>query len=267
MAKISVNNVELFFQDVGNGEQTIVFSHGYLMDNRMFQGQIDALKTQFRCLAYDHRGHGQSATPTQGYELDNLVDDAIAFIEALNVAPVHFVGMSTGGFIAMRIAVRRPDLLKSIVLMDTSAAAEPESDLKQYDVLMWIVKNIGWWPVINQAMKLLFYRDFLQDKKRKEEVKMWKNIITSQHKPAVIAFGKGIFSRTCFVNQLEHIKLPTAVIVGEQDVSTKPACAEQMHAKIAGAKLYTIANAGHSAAVEKPVEMTRALQDFYQFMS
>lgn len=263
MASIKANNVKLYYQSLGEGQETVLFSHGYLMDHRMFDGQISVLKNSFRCISYDHRGHGQSEVTQSGYELDNLVDDAIALIEELNLAPVHFVGMSTGGFIGMRIAIKRPQLLKSLVLMDTSAQAEPASDLKQYDILMWIVKYIGWWPVINKAMSLLFYRDFLQDPARQEEVKKWKDIITGHNKAGVIAFGKGIFARDCILDQLANIKLPTAIIVGEEDVSTKPACSHKMAEAIAGSQHYKIAKAGHSAAVEKPDEVAQAIQDFY----
>ncbi len=82
MSKLRVNNVDLFYRSVGDGAETIFFSHGYLMDNSMFDGQIDTFKGQFRCIAFDHRGHGQSEVTADGYELDNLVTDAIVLIEA-----------------------------------------------------------------------------------------------------------------------------------------------------------------------------------------
>lgn len=260
---MKINGVELYFESSGNGTETIVFSHGYLMNNTMFQGQINELNDKFRCISYDHRGHGKSEVTNSGYELDNLVNDAIAFIEALGVAPVHFVGMSTGGFIGMRIALRRPDLLKSLVLMDTSADAEPKANAKQYDLLMWVVKSLGWWIVIHKAMSILFHKDFLQDKARQKEVRHWKNIIMGNNKKAMTLFGKGIFSRSSVVEKLPQISMPTAVIVGLEDVATKPNCSKQMADAIDGAKLYTIANAGHSAAVEKPQEVAQAMLDFY----
>lgn len=267
MNNVSVNGVNLFYQSVGDGEETVLFSHGYLMNHSMFDGQIQALSQQFRCISYDHRGHGQSEVTKDGYELDNLVNDAIALIEELNLAPVHFVGMSTGGFIGMRIAIKRPDLLASLVLMDTSAQAEPPSDIKKYRALMWIVKYIGWWPVINQAMQLLFYKHFLDDPQRKAEVKKWRAIISGHNKQGMIRFGKGIFSRSCILEKLSKIDLPTAIIVGEKDVSTTPDCSKTMANAIKGSKLYIISDAGHSAAVENPHEVASAIQDFYQTIS
>ena len=170
MSKIKVNNVELYYQSVGKGSETILFSHGYLMNNTMFNGQIAYFKDRFRCVSFDHRGHGQSEVTESGYELDNLVTDAISFIESLDLGSVHFVGMSTGGFIGMRIAIHHPNLLKSLVLMDTSAEAESKKALKKYNLLLWVVNYVGWWAVTGQVLSNLFHKSFLQDDSRQAEV-------------------------------------------------------------------------------------------------
>lgn len=263
MSKVNVNNVELYYQSVGNGSETLFFSHGYLMNNTMFNGQIDALKSQLRCVAYDHRGHGQSEVTKDGYELDNLVTDAISLIEAQDVGPVHFVGMSTGGFVGMRVALRRPELLKSLVLMDTSAEAENDTALKQYNMLLWMVKYVGWWAVIGQVMPLLFHKSFLEDGSRKAEVKQWKDIVTGHEKKGIVPFGKGIFARDSVLERLAGLSLPTAVVVGEQDVATTPEYAQRIADVIPNTKMYTIPDAGHSAAVEKPTTVADAMRDFY----
>lgn len=263
MSKVRVNNVELHYESVGNGADTILFSHGYLMGKQMFEGQINLFKDRFRCIAFDHRGHGESEVTAGGYELDNLVTDAIELIETLNVGPVHFVGMSTGGFVGMRIALRRPDLLKSLVLMDTSAEAENEAGLKQYNLLLSVVKYLGWWAVIGKVMPILFHQSFLQDPSRQAEVARWRKIITSHSKKGVIPFGHGIFARKSVLNQLGSLTLPTAVIVGNEDVATPPAYAHRMAEVIPNARLYEISDAGHSAAIEKPNEMAQVMRDFY----
>jgi pimeloyl-ACP methyl ester carboxylesterase len=263
MGRVKVNNVELYYQSVGNEAETILFSHGYLMNHTMFNGQIDVFKNRFTCVSYDHRGHGQSEVTKNGYELDNLVTDAISLIEALNKGPVHFVGMSTGGFVGMRIALRRPDLLKSLVLMDTSAEAESKKAMKQYNLLLWMVKYVGFWAVIGQVMPILFHKSFLKDDSRQAEVKKWRNIITGQSKRGLIPFGKGIFARKSVLETLAGLTLPAAVIVGEQDIATPPEYAQRMADVIPNAKFYKIPDAGHSAAVEKPTEVADAMQNFY----
>lgn len=263
MNTINVNNVNLHYQSVGNGKETIVFSHGYLMDHSMFNGQMEAFKDRFRCIAFDHRGHGKSEVTKDGYEIDNLTDDAIALIETLNLGAVHFVGLSTGGFVGMRIALRRPDLLKSLVLLDTSAESEDKKALKQYNLLLWMVKNVGWFAVIGQVMPILFHKSFLKDSSRKAEVQQWKNIITRHNKDGIHAFGKGIFSRDNVLDKLSTIEVPTAVMVGEYDVATPPILAKKIVAAIPNAKFYEITDAGHSSTVEQPAKVVEAMEEFY----
>ncbi|MEE4245518.1 MAG: alpha/beta hydrolase [Kangiellaceae bacterium] len=264
MSKVHVNGIDLNYKTVGEGRETIVFSHGCLMNNSMFDGQIDVLKSQFKCISFDHRGHGQSDAPMSGYDMDNLVDDAIASIEAIDCGPVHFIGMSTGGFVGMRIALRRPELIKSLVLMDTSAEGEDEKALKKNNLLLWMVRHFGWWPVIGQALPIMFHKTFLKDPSRQEEVKKWKRIVTGHNKMALWHFGKGIFARDNVLSKLSSISCPTAVVVGEEDIATRPDCSERMAQEIPGALLFKVADAGHSAAIEKPQEVANAILSFYK---
>lgn len=263
MPKIKVNNVELHYYEFGNGKETLVFSHGYLMNSSMFKGQIDAFKANFRCIAFDHRGHGESELATDGYELDNVVTDAICLIEKLKLKAIHFIGMSTGGFVGMRIAIRRPELLKSLILMDTSAEEEEKNTLRKNNILLWIVKNICWYPVIGRVMPIMFHKTFLKDKSRQSEVKKWRRIVMNQNINSMNSFGKMIFKRERVLEKLSAIIIPTAVIVGEKDVATRPEYNKRMADMIPNADYFTIPDAGHSAAIEKAEEVTNAMRKFY----
>jgi len=267
MPKIKVNNVELHYEEFGNGEETLFFSHGYLMNKTMFDSQIDALKESFRCVAYDHRGHGKSETSKAGYELDNLVTDAIMLIEKLDRGPVHFIGMSTGGFVGMRIALRKPELLKSMILIDSSAEAESKASFRRNNLLVWVVKNFGWTPAIGKVMPILFHKTFLKDTSRKEEVDKWRNIITGHNKKGLVPFGKGIFARKSILKNLANINIQTAVIVGENDLATPIEYSRRMADVIPNAAFYSIPDAGHSAAVEKPNEVTKAIKFFFETLN
>lgn len=264
MPKIRVNNVELYYEESGAGPETLVFSHGYLMSHEMFAAQIEALKGRFRCVAYDHRGHGQSEVTDGGYEVENLAADGAAFIEALGYGPVHFAGMSTGGFVGMRIAINHPELLKSLILIDTSAEPEDPKKLTQYNLLLNTVKTLGWRPVIGRVMPILFHDKFLNDSKRKAEVDKWRKIITGHEKRGVIQFGKGIFARGSIVSELPKIKVPTVVMVGKHDVATPQTYAQQIADNIPDARLRIIPDAGHSSPVEKPTAVTEAFNVFFE---
>jgi pimeloyl-ACP methyl ester carboxylesterase len=229
----------------------------------MFKAQIDYFKDYFRCISFDHRGHGESELTSTGYELDNLVTDAICFIEKLKLDSVHFIGMSTGGFVGMRIAIRRPELLKSLILMDTSAEKEEKNTLRKNKLLLWIVEKIGWYPVIGKVMPILFHKSFLKDKSRQSEVEKWRKIVMSQNKKSMAFFGKMIFARDSVLEKLSVVNIPTAVIVGENDIATLPAYSKRIVEVIPNSNYFTIPDAGHSAAIEKPKKVTNAMIEFY----
>src|SRR5687767_15139624 len=102
MPRIRVNETDLFYEDTGKGSETIVFSHGLMMNHLMFEDQINYFKSRYRCISYNHRGQGQSETPRRYYDMETIYEDGVALIEALDAAPCHFVGLSMGGFVGMR---------------------------------------------------------------------------------------------------------------------------------------------------------------------
>lgn len=264
MPTIKVNGVELFYEESGAGSETIVFAHGFLMTHEMYRAQIEALKDRFRCIAYDHRGHGRSQATAGGYEMDNLYMDAVTLIETLGYAPCHFVGLSTGGFVGLRLAIRRPDLLKSLVLIDTSAEAETDSQLRQYNMLLYTFRFLGWRPVIGQVMSKLYGAKFLNDPVRRSELEKWRQIMTAHDRPALFQFGKGIFARESVVEELGQITHPTTIIVGETDVATPLPRSQKMASLIPDAHLHIIPDSGHSSPVEEPEAVTAVMQQFYE---
>src|ERR1700690_2721745 len=115
MPLLDVNETSLYYDDTGPGStgETLVFSHGLLWNTSLFAPQIEAFRGRYRCIAWDHRGQGRSAPDHRnciGMEL--VTQDAIALLERLAPGPVHFVGLSMGGFVAMRVAARRPELVR-----------------------------------------------------------------------------------------------------------------------------------------------------------
>jgi pimeloyl-ACP methyl ester carboxylesterase len=133
-----INGAELHYEERGSGPETIVFSHGLLMSGDMFREQVEALSDRYRCVSYDHRGQARSAVTETGYDMDSLTADAAALISELGAAPCHFVGLSMGGFIGMRLAIHHRNLLRSLVLMDTSADPEPEENKGPYRRLAFV---------------------------------------------------------------------------------------------------------------------------------
>lgn len=260
MPHITCNNAKLFYIDEGSGKETIVFSHGLLFSQEMFRAQINHFKDRYRCIAYDHRGQGQSEVTATGYDMDNLYLDAIDLIEKLQLGPVHFVGLSMGGFVGMRLAARKPHLINKLVLMETSA--DEEVYKFKYNILNMIFKLAGSGPVVRKIMSILFGKTFLNDPSRKEELHYWRTQMLNLKK-SITRSVQGVIERQSTYDELVNIKVPTLVLVGDEDMATVPEKAERIHRQISGSVLKIIPGAGHSSTIEKPEEVNRYLSDFF----
>jgi 3-oxoadipate enol-lactonase len=262
MPNIRINGSNLHYESRGSGSETIVFSHGFLWSGEMFREQVSALEDHYRCIMFDHRGQGQSEVTDNGYSIDSITLDAIGLIEALDCAPCHFAGLSMGGFVGLRIAIRRPDLLKSLILMESSCTSENEATIRQYRLLGFIARWFGLGIVAGKVMPIMFGQKFLKDPKRIGIRKEWKTRMVSNNRIGITRALSGVVDRTDISDQLEKINLPTLIIVGEDDTALPVEQAEIMHKGIHGSKLVIIPNAGHTSTVEEPVAVTSAIKDF-----
>ncbi len=254
----------MHYEESGEGPDTVVFSHSYLLSSEHFQPQIAALSGSFRCLAFDHRGHGGSDAPESGYDMENLYADAVGFIEATGRAPCHFVGLSTGGFIGLRLGIRRPDLVRSLVLMDTSADPEPAGRAREYRVMLWMLRTLGYWPLVRRMAKVFFSPHFRNDAERRSESAYWRGRVTANDRHAMLRFGRGILERAGVSDQLERIGVSTLVIVGQEDVPTPVREAERIARGIPDAQLEVIPRAGHVCTVEQPDAVNEVLVRFLE---
>jgi pimeloyl-ACP methyl ester carboxylesterase len=190
-----VNGVSIHYEERGSGGEAVVFAHGLLMSGRMFERQIAALRDRFRCVAFDFRGHGRSEVTRSGYDMDTLADDAAALIEALGCAPCHFVGLSMGGFIGMRLAARRPELIRSLVLMETSADPEPVENVGRYRLLAFVARWFGLGIVAGRVMPIMFGRKFLTDPARAAERAEWRSRMLGNDRAGVTRATIGVIER------------------------------------------------------------------------
>ncbi len=260
MAEITVNGARLHYTDTGGEGAPILFSHGLLMSGEMFRAQIEHLRDRYRCIAYDHRGQGRSEVTAEGYGMDEVAEDAAALIEALQLGPVHFVGLSMGGFVGMRLGARRPELIRSLTLLDTSA--EPEPNAKAYRKLVFFTRLFGPRAVADKVMPILFGRSFMTDPARAAERKRWRDHIRGNKRLGMVRAAMGVIERQGVTEELPAITAPTLVAVGDEDVATVPEKAERIAAGIKGARLERIPMAGHSSSIENPAHVNALLEEF-----
>lgn len=262
MPTIEVNGASLYYEEHGSGPETVVFAHGLLFDRRIFDHQVAALKDRYRVIAFDFRGHGESEVTRGGYDMDTLAADAAGLIEALDAAPCHFAGLSMGGFVALRLGSRRPELVRSLVLLDTSADPEPRENLPRYRLLQTIARLFGLGSVVSRVMPILLGKSTLEDPERRELRELWRDRVAGQDRVGVTRAVSGVLGRDGVQDELPGIRVPVLIVVGEEDTATVPVKSERMRDAIPDAELVTIPRCGHMSSIEQPEAVTRAMEGF-----
>ncbi len=260
MPHAELNGARIHYTDTGGVGAAIVLSHGLLFSGEMFEAQVAHFKDRFRVITFDHRGQGQSGVTPDGYDMETLAEDAAALIEHLGVGPCHFVGLSMGGFVGMRLAARRPDLIATLTLLDSSAEAEPDENKPKYRKLNFVARWIGLWAVSKQVMPIMFGQTFLGDDARRFEARRWRKALESNDRIGISRAVNGVIERAGCLELLAQIALPVGIGVGDEDVATVPAKAERICGAIEGAELVVFQGAGHSASIETPDQVNELIE-------
>ena len=262
MAFINVNGARIYYQEQGTGNETIIFTHSFVSNNVEFDEQVAHLSNRYRCVRYDFRGHGQSEVTENGYDLNTLTADAVEIIKQLNCSPCHFLGHSMGGFVALRLAIHHPELLKSIVLLSTSSDPQPEESLPKINFLTFMLRWLGPKMVATPVMQEMFSKEFLADPERADAREKWKSEYLKGDNVGIARAAKGVFYREGVYDLLDQINLPALIIVGDQDTTTPVVFSERMDNKLPNSKLIIIPGPNHTPNIEKPEEVNRAIAAF-----
>ncbi|MTD58234.1 alpha/beta fold hydrolase [Amycolatopsis pithecellobii] len=263
MPTIDVNGARIAYTDTGpHDAPTVLFGHGLLFSGWMFHPQIAALRERYRCVTIDWRGQGASPPAPAGYDMDTLTADAVALIEKLDLAPVHWVGLSMGGFVGQRLAARHGELLRSLTLLDTSATAEGPRKARRQKLLARIQQLAGIKTVLPQVKPLLFGPVFLADPAGQAIVDEWVRRICRVDRGAVRRAVLGVACRQPITGELAAIRVPTLVVVGADDKATPPPESERIAAAVSGAQLRIVPDCGHTSTLEQPEAITALLEKF-----
>jgi len=255
MPTVTLNGTQLYYTDTGGAGEPIVFSHGLLFNGEMFEAQVAHFKDRYRCITFDHRGQGKSGVPDGGYDIETLTADAAALIRHLNITPCHFVGLSMGGFVGMRLAANEPELLSTLTLLSTSADPEPHENGPKYRLLNIVARWIGLWAVTGRIMPIMFGKTFLNDPARTDTRNRWKKVISGNHRIGITRAVMGVIERAGCSELLNKIEIPVGIGGGEEDVATRPEKSADMHQRISGSELVIFKGAGHSSAIEAPKDV------------
>ncbi len=254
------------FLDQGAPElPSILFLHAYPYHRAMWEPQVRQLEGRARVLALDVRGHTPGQGPGPAYLLEHLVDDALALLDQRGVARCAVVGLSMGGYLALRLAQRAPERVRGLVLANTQAAADSnEGKLGRAEALRLLWKEGKEAFAEAQLKRQLAPQTAAQNP---ELVVHLKRMILALSPEALSASMVALATRTDLSAHLAQIAAPTTVVVGEHDVITTPAVARSLSSAIPNAELHVLEGAGHLSNLEAEARFNALLLAFLARLS
>lgn len=262
MPRRMIRGCEYYVEEAGTGQDTIVFLHGLFMSGRAWHNQVLALRSRFRCVSVDLRGHARSSSPSDGYGMDDLADDVVQLIQAAGYGPVHLVGCAMGSTIAMHLALRRPELVRSLTLMSATANAEDGARGRNLWLTGVLMQIVGIRPFARTLMKKLFAEHFLRDEDRAIQVDHWRNEFRKHNASGVARALRAYARRDSLVDVAGRIRPPTLILAGERDTICHVRESRALNESISGSRYVTSQKAAHCPPVETPDAVSEALTGF-----
>ncbi|MBI1885092.1 MAG: alpha/beta fold hydrolase [Chloroflexi bacterium] len=259
MPKVRVTGGQYFYEEKGAGTP-VVFAHGLTFDHHMWDPQVEALSKRYRCLALDFLGHGASAGARSEYTLEGEAENLYTLMRQLGVEAAHVVGLSMGGMVGMRLALAHPQAVRSLVLLDTSAEPEVPDRAPLYEGMAQASRDQGPEAVVDSVLSFMFSQGFIQG--QLEVVAGYKKRFLDVDREGIYWATLAITRRTDILDQVSRIRVPTLVIVGEEDIAVTPDKAEHIQERIAGSRLVRIPGSGHMTPIEQPERITELLSAF-----
>src|SRR6187549_3735793 len=262
---ISINNLWVSYNDYGPDDApAIIFIHGFPLNKSMWDIQVEALKENYRVIAYDIRGHGNSEQGMDDFFIELFVIDLLRLMEKLKIEKSILCGLSLGGYIALNAVLKHPDRFDGLILNDTQCIADtPEIKENRCNAIISI-KEKGVEQYADEIIKKLFAQEtFTKNKNVVDDV---KEMIISTQKQSLCNTLHALAERKETCDQLPEINIPVLIMVGEEDKITPIAAAQQMHEKILNSKLEIIQHAGHLSNLENPTAFNTHLVKFLELV-
>jgi 3-oxoadipate enol-lactonase len=253
----TVNGISINFEiDGPEGAPWLVLSNSLLTNLSMWDDQVAALKSSFRLLRYDQRGHGGTQATEGSYSLDLLVADIVALLDMLGIKRAHFCGLSMGGMTALFLAQRHPERFDRIVACDCGPASTPAS-AQQWKERIEVAAKDGMAALVEPTIMRWFPPDFVAGKP--PVLDKVRQMIRSTPIAGFTGCAQAL-SDYDLRPGLGGIDRRTLLIVGTKDATL--AGIRQIKEAIRGAAMVELDGAGHISNLEQPAAFTGAVRDF-----
>ena len=263
MSTVRVGDVELYFEEHGNGEPLLLIM-GLGADSTAWAFQLPAFRERYHTVVFDNRGVGRSSKPAGPYSIHQMADDAAGLMAHLGIRSAHVCGVSMGGMIAQELALRHPEVVRSLVLGCTYP--EPDADVENQRLMslgrfggtvtaegrMEIdVKALDPMQFLQHMLPNVFNEEFIARELPKLLQVFSGALQYGFSMEAILGQVAAVMSHKT-TDRLHQIRVPTLVITGDADRLVPPGNSEILARHIPGAKLVTLAGGSHGFNFETP---------------
>ncbi len=257
----TVNDIRLIYDLRGHGIP-VLWIHGFPLGRWLWDPQVTALADTARSIAVDLRGFGGSSAPEGPYTMEVYAADLRGLLDALGIDRVVLAGLSMGGYIAFAFYAAYPERVQGLILADTRHQADtPEARAHRY-ALIERIRAEGTPAAVEAFLPRLF--GATTQRERPDLVETLRRKMLTNPAAGLIGALQAMAERPDRTELLPSIRVPTLVLVGEEDAVTPPEVARQMAEGIPGARLAVIPQAGHLANVEAPEAFNETVRAFLQ---
>jgi pimeloyl-ACP methyl ester carboxylesterase len=246
----------------GGSGSVVVLLHGFPLSRAMWQHQRMAIGSAYRLITPDLRGHGESPAPEGVYTMDEMADDVVELLDELNIdQPIVLGGLSMGGYVALSLVCRHPRRVRGLMLIDTRAAADTPEAARLRNVTAEAVLHANdASSIIETMVPRLFGKTTLEQ--HPERVGPMLAAMAKTSPQGVAGALRGMAKRPDRRAELSAIKIPTLVMVGQDDVISPVAEAREIAGALPDARLEVIPSAGHLAPYENPLATNEVMLKF-----
>ncbi|SMH46727.1 alpha/beta fold hydrolase [Azospirillum agricola] len=243
---------------LGAAAGPVILLHSLFFSGAMFDDLLDRLPAGLRCVRPDHRGQGRSETGRHAPSIERLADDTIALIKALGGGPAHLVGSSMGGYVALAVLRRRPELVASAVL--SCCTSQPEIQVERFAALENALRSKGAAALVDAIAATMFGSRFIADDG--EGLQRWRAAFAEVDDRIADAVH-GVAGRTSFVESLSAIQAPLQLVSGALDAAKRPEDMQFIADRVPGSRHVTLEQSGHTPPVEDPDAFAAILRRFW----
>jgi pimeloyl-ACP methyl ester carboxylesterase len=261
MPTLNVNGQVLYYEDAGGDGPPLLFLHGFLFDQSMFDAQVEALADAYRCIRVDTRGFGQTEWDGQAFDLYDVVSDVIGLLDELGLEKVTFIGMSQGAYATVRLAIKHPERVQALVLMSTRKDIQSQEFNENYKTLRdaWAEHGANE-EMMNSLMFLLIGPQERFDNHWQQWRPKWEVFSGNQMYHTMNA----LLARVPLTDdEIRQIEAPVLSIHGLGDLGTPVSLADQLYTLLPNGKgKVRVDGAAHAVSMTHPDEIMEPLRAF-----